>query len=46
MIPVNTIDLDGKNVLVRLGVADKDKGNRILFGDPKVPDENKKILSR
>jgi hypothetical protein len=44
--PVNTIDLDGKKVLVRLEVADKEKGNGIIIGDPRVLDENRKILSR
>lgn len=39
---VNTIDLNGKKVLVRLQVADKEKGEGILIGDPRVTNENKK----
>jgi hypothetical protein len=44
--PVNTIDLDGKKVLVRPEVVDKEKGKGIHIGDPRVLDENRKILSR
>lgn len=44
--PINTMDLDGKKVLVRTGVADNDKGKGILIDDPRVLDENKKIVSR
>jgi hypothetical protein len=38
---VNTMDLDGKRVLVRIEVAD-----RIHTSDPWVLDENRKILFR
>ena len=43
--PINTIDLDDKKVLVRSDVADKEKGKGIHIGDPRVLDENRKILS-
>jgi hypothetical protein len=33
--PINTMDLDGKKVLVRTGVADNDKGKGILIGEPR-----------
>lgn len=41
---VNTIDLNGKRILVRPEVADNDKGKGILVGDPRVIDESRKIL--
>jgi hypothetical protein len=43
---INTLDLNGKKVLVRLEVAEKDKGKSVLIGDPRVPDENKEALYR
>jgi hypothetical protein len=43
---VNTINIDGKKVLVQLDVADKEKGNGILISNSRVLDENRKILSR
>jgi hypothetical protein len=44
--PVNILDLKGKEVLVWLEVADKDKGKVIVISDPRMIDENKQILSR
>jgi hypothetical protein len=44
--PINTMDLNGRKVLVRPKVTDKEKGKCVLIGGPQVPDENKKILSR
>lgn len=44
--PVNTLDLNGKEVLVWPEVTDKGKGKGVLIGEPRVPDENKKTLSR
>jgi hypothetical protein len=44
--PVNTMDLNGNKVLVRLGVADNDKGKGIFISHPRVFDESKKILSK
>jgi hypothetical protein len=32
--------------LVRLEVADKDKGKCVLIGDPRVPNESKRTISR
>jgi hypothetical protein len=43
---INTMDLNGKKVLVRLGVADNEKVKGILIGYPRVFDESRKILSR
>jgi hypothetical protein len=43
---VSTLDLNGKKVLVRLEVADKDKGKGVLIGDPRVPDESKETFSK
>jgi hypothetical protein len=43
---VSTLDLNGKKVLVRLEVADKDKGKGGLIGDPRVPDESKETFSK
>jgi hypothetical protein len=39
---VNTIDLNGKKSLGSTAVADKEKGEGILIGDPRVTNENKK----
>lgn len=44
--PINTMNLDSKKVLVRLEVTDNDKGKGILIDDPRVLDENKKIVLR
>jgi hypothetical protein len=44
--PINTMNLDSKKVLVRLEVTYNDKGKGILIDDPRVLDENKKIVSR
>jgi hypothetical protein len=40
------MNLDSKKVLVRLEVTDNDKGKGILIDDPRVLDENKKIVLR
>ena len=44
--PFNTLDLNGKKVLVRPEVVDKDKGKGILIDDPRVLDESKETISR
>jgi hypothetical protein len=46
LFPVNALDLNGKEVLVQLEVADKDKGKGSLISDPRVPDESKETISR
>lgn len=43
---VDMIDLKDKKVLVRLDMADKDKGKSVIISHPRVIDENKKIMSR
>ena len=44
--PVNMIDLNDKKVLIRPGVADKDKEKSIIIGNSQALDENKRILSK
>lgn len=40
------IDLNDKKVLIRSGVADKDKEKSIIIGNSQALDENKRILSK
>lgn len=44
--PVNVIDFNDKNILVRLNIASKDKDKGIIISDPRHLDENTKISCR
>jgi hypothetical protein len=46
LFPITTLDLNGKEVLVQLEVADKDEGKGALISDPPVLDESKETISR
>jgi hypothetical protein len=44
--PINVIDFDGKEVLVRPSAADKGKCKEVIIGDTRKADENNKNSCR
>jgi hypothetical protein len=44
--PMNVIDFEGKKVLIRPSIADKEKGKEVIIGDARKADENNKISCR
>jgi hypothetical protein len=44
--PVNVIDFEGKNVLIRPSTTDKGKSREVIIGDAWKADENNKISCR
>jgi hypothetical protein len=43
---INIIELTNKKVLVRPEVADKDKGNNIVIGDPRTSNTSRGVVAQ
>jgi hypothetical protein len=43
---INTVDFDGKKVLIQPNAADKGKGKEVIIGDTRKADENDKNYCR
>jgi hypothetical protein len=44
--PMNMIDFEGKNVLIRPNTADKGKGKEVIIGNAREADGNNKVSCR
>jgi hypothetical protein len=44
--PMNVIDFEGKKVLIRPSIADKEKGKEIIISNAREADENNKVSCR
>jgi hypothetical protein len=45
LFPINTLELNGKKVLVWLEAVDKDKGKSIVINDPCTINDSMTIMS-
>ena len=44
--PMNTMDLEGKKMLIRPNIAESANKNNIVIGEPRKNDESNKVLGR